>query len=172
MASGHRRIAFLSGDNPHVSAVAERHRAYREALGEVGAYDAELERWLSKDLEHKPERLAVAMRDAMGALLAAPEPPTALFCVQDLYAVAAHAALAGFGASLETLTFNETPPERLPRHTHFGRIVQDALGIGRRAAERYAEIEASRRAGEPATPRLMVVPARHFPPPSPLATVL
>ncbi len=165
VAAGHRRIAFLSGDNGHVSSVRERHEAYREALGED--YEPALERWFSKDLERKPDRLARAMEDALFTLLGGPNPPTALFCVQDAYAAAAHEALASLGRpdAVEILTFNDWPPMMLRNAAAFHRIVQRPFEIGRTAAERLW----SRLQGTDAISAPTTVPADLFPA-SPVST--
>lgn len=138
VAAGHRRVVFLSGDNPQVSSVNERHRAYRDATEAIGAYDPGLERWFAKEMERKPARLDRAMEDALFTMLSRPEPPTLLFCVQDLYAAAAAEALDALGlpSRPEILTFNDWPPMMLREAGAFHRIVQRPYEIGRAATER------------------------------------
>ena len=158
LASGHRRVAFLSGDNGHVSSVRERHDAYVEALGD--GWDAALERWFPKELERKPDRLARAMEDALFTMLSTPEAPTAAFCVQDAYAAAAGEALAALGreGALEILTFNDWPPMMLRDAGRFRRIVQNPYAIGRTAAERLW-----RRLADPGlAPETVSIPADLF----------
>ena len=164
LVKGHRRVAFLSGDNPQVSSVQERHRAYRDALGE--AYDPALERWFAKELERKPTRLDRAMEDALFTMLLRPEPPTLLFCVQDLYAASASEALDALGIAHrpEILTFNDWPPMMLRDAGRFHRIVQRPHEIGRAATERLL----ARLEGEAPDPLRVAVRAEIHPATRPL----
>lgn len=135
---GHTRIVFLSGDNPHVSSVFERHQGYREACLSRNCYDPTLERWFPKAMESKPDHLATAARDALYFLLGQAEPVTALFCTQDIYAAAASEALDRIGAdrsSVTLITYNDWPGAVLPRVSEFARIIQPMQEVGRRAVE-------------------------------------
>jgi len=167
IAAGHRRILFLSGDNDRVSSVAERHAAYRTALEEIGAYDPALERWFPKSLEAAPDRLRTATEDALYRLSVGAEPPTAAFCVQDLYAATGREVADRLGLELEWLTFNDWPSMMLPRYESYHRIVQNPFEMGRVAAERFH----ARQEGEELAPQRLLIRADLFPP-SPLSSPL
>lgn len=135
IAQGHRRVAFISGDNPQVSAVRERHAAWCDALGEASSPCPDLERWLPKELEARPVRLVQAVGDALLAMRSRPNPPTAVFCVQDCYAMAVLEAGDDL-SQLPILTYNDWPPMMLRRVHELNRIVQNPFEIGRLAAIR------------------------------------
>lgn len=160
--AGHRRIAFLSGDNPEVSTVQERHDAYLRALSEVATDCSDLERWFAKSMEAKPQRLVRAMSDALYTMLNQPNPPTAAFCVQDCYAFAALEALDQLGVppgAFEIATFNDWPAMTMRRSDELHRIVQRPFEIGRIAAERIL----ARLDGDTSPPQTLVIPAAFHP---------
>lgn len=135
---GSQRIAFFSGDNTQTTTIQERHKGYRECCEAAGTYDPTLERWFPKAWENQADRLLTATEDALGALLRSPDPITALFCTQDVYAVAAAEALSRLGVapgSLDLITFNDWPPAVFPRAVEFARIVQPVHTIGQTAVE-------------------------------------
>jgi LacI family transcriptional regulator len=79
IAAGHRRIGFL-GDQARIFTATARRRGYRDALVAHGiAYDEALVR-----MELHDSGLASA---AAGELLAADDPPTALFSAQNLITI-------------------------------------------------------------------------------------
>ena len=79
IAAGHRRIGFL-GDRQRIFTATERLRGYRDALAEHGLpYDEALVR-----MELGSSEAAAA---AAAELLAAPDPPTALFSAQNLITI-------------------------------------------------------------------------------------
>ncbi|WUR10921.1 LacI family DNA-binding transcriptional regulator [[Empedobacter] haloabium] len=79
--AGHRRIGLINGE-PWLEAAAERHKGYRQALTTADIpYDPALVRegdW----------QVGSGFAHAL-ALLRLPEPPTALFCANDLMAIGA-----------------------------------------------------------------------------------
>lgn len=159
---GHRRIAFLSGDNPEVSTVQERHESYLQVMAGISQECRDLERWFAKSLESKPHRLVRAVADALFTMLHQPDPPTALFCVQDCYAFAALEAMDLLGlpqGSMEVATVNDWPAMTLRRSDELHRIVQRPFEIGRLAAERLL----ARLSGDATPPQTIVVPAAFFP---------
>lgn len=84
IASGRRRIAFLAGSLAHYS-ISERMRGFRRALFEAKILaDPELEVVLPAAADQEQ-----AIRQAVGQLLALPEPPDALFCYNDSTALLA-----------------------------------------------------------------------------------
>lgn len=87
--AGHRRIGFINGES-WIEAAAERLKGYRQALSSRDIpFDARLVRegdWqVSSGHGHAQ------------ALLAQPDPPTALFCANDLMAVGAIEAVRELG---------------------------------------------------------------------------
>ncbi|MBN8734478.1 MAG: LacI family DNA-binding transcriptional regulator [Acidobacteria bacterium] len=78
---GHKRIGYI-GDRYGHQSDAERHAGYERALAEMGiAFDAAL----SVRGDGKPE----GARAALGQLLELREPPTAVFCYNDMSALGA-----------------------------------------------------------------------------------
>jgi len=81
IALGHRRIAYL-GDRYGYQSDAERYTGYRQAVEER---DLPFEPLLVAHGDGKPEGAETAIAD----LLALPQPPTAVFCYNDLSALGA-----------------------------------------------------------------------------------
>jgi LacI family transcriptional regulator len=89
VAAGHRRIACLA-DRQRIFTAVERVRGYREALGEAGIpYDPSLVRGEVNGV--------AAASQAARELLAAGDPPTALFTAQNLITIGAIDALRSLG---------------------------------------------------------------------------
>jgi DNA-binding LacI/PurR family transcriptional regulator len=86
---GHRRIAYL-GDQFGYESDIERRAGYREALRKAGIPHA-LE--LEVHGDGKPEAAMAAMQK----LLAPPDPPTAVFCYNDMSALGALSAIRQHG---------------------------------------------------------------------------
>jgi LacI family transcriptional regulator len=81
IAHGHRRIAFL-GDRESIYTATERRRGYQDALAGHGIpYDPALVRMDLHD--------SAAASEAVAELLAADDPPTALFSAQNLITIGA-----------------------------------------------------------------------------------
>jgi len=155
-ASGHRRIGFFSFHKPGFSSIRERHTAYVSALEEVGLTDhAPHERWFATELESDTPRLFQAISDSIIALTYGPNPITALFCVQDMFAAGAIDALNRHGIDLPLATFNDWPAAMLRTPPGTLRIVQRAHAIGLRAAELLLDSVG----GNIREPRLVRVPA-------------
>jgi len=156
-ARGHRRIGFFSFFKPDFSTIRERHTAYVSALEEVGLTDsAPQERWFARELECDTPRLFLAISDAIFALTQGPNPITALFCVQDMFAAGAVEALNRHGIDLALATFNDWPDAMLRTPPGTLRIVQRAHAIGLRAAELLLDSVS----GNVCEPRLVRVPAQ------------
>lgn len=80
---GHRRIGMMSNIDP-ASSVSEREQGYRRALVEAGiSIDPE---WLQRATYDDIGGVASALE----TLLDGPEPPTAVFCVNDVLAFQVH----------------------------------------------------------------------------------
>ena len=90
---GHRRIGLVKGRLPVAARAGERLTGYSQALAAAG-------------IEHDPGLVVVsdvtqsAGYEAMQQLLALPEPPTAVFCHNDVLAVGAMHALRAAGLSI------------------------------------------------------------------------
>lgn len=90
---GHRNIALVSNIDP-VSSVQDRETGYRRALREAGI--PVNENYIQKDLLDSYEGAEAALR----ALFALPEPPTAIFAVNDLIALQIYEILQNKGVSI------------------------------------------------------------------------
>src|SRR5215216_3837941 len=128
IAAGHRRIGFL-GDLSRIYTAVERLRGYREALAEHGVgFD---ERLVRMELHDSASAAA-----ATGDLLAADEPPTALFTAQNLITVGAVQRLRELALNrrIALVGFDDLP---LADAVEPGLTVvaQDAHELGRLTAE-------------------------------------
>lgn len=86
---GHRRLACISGSS-RVTPSADRVQGYRQALRDYGM-DCDESRIISGDLRYE------GGIQAMQALLSLPEPPTGVFCCNDLMAIGAMRAVRSAG---------------------------------------------------------------------------
>ncbi len=140
-AHGHRRIAYI-GDAPRIYTAGERQRGYLEALAATGLErDESLIRVGAQDVE--------AAEREVEALLALPDPPTAVFAGNNRVTVGVVRALRRSGRSMAVVGFDDfeladtlDPPVTV--------VAQDAAQLGRTAAE----LVFSRLDGDPG-------PARH-----------
>lgn len=143
---GHRRIAFLA-DDPAIDTAADRLAGYRSALAAAG-------------IGHDPEIVRVglgSLHDAEAAvrdLLAADDPPTALFTAQNLITEGALRALQALdqASRIALVGFDDFPmADRLmPAVTV---VAQDPARMGRMAAE----ILFGRLQGDDGPPRTQVL---------------
>jgi LacI family transcriptional regulator len=125
---GHRRIGFL-GDRTQIFTAVERLRGYREALTAHGIpYDASLVRMELHD--------SAAASAAAGDLMAAAEPPTALFSAQNLITIGTVERLRALGlhrtvavVGFDDLTLADALEPGLTV------VAQDAHQLGRLTAE-------------------------------------
>ena len=89
---GHRRIAIIEGEG-FMDASTDRHKGYRQALAAADiAFDASLVRpgnW-------EP----TAGYEQTRSLMALPDPPTAIFCCNDLMALGCYDALKELGCRI------------------------------------------------------------------------
>lgn len=89
---GHRRIAFISG-NDRLTSARDRRRAYRDVLAQARLpYDPDLE--VTGDFSRK------SGFEAANKLLALPDRPTAIFAANDISAYGAIAAIREAGLSV------------------------------------------------------------------------
>ncbi|RYG37771.1 GntR family transcriptional regulator [bacterium] len=155
---GHRNIGFLGFYKPQNPTVAERHAGYRDALeGDRPG----LTRFLSPDLEQEGGvRFRQAVEDAIVNLAKGSEGATALFCVQDMIALAAIDVCDALGwtvgVDLDISVFNEWPPALLRQPWRVHRLVPQRFEIGRQAAERLTALIQS----GSAEPRVSRVPVQ------------
>ena len=90
--AGHRRIAHITGEM-WMDAARDRLKGYREALAAADlSYDPELVR--------EGDWLPGAGHEHTLALMALPDPPTAIFCASDRMAVGCYAALRELGLQI------------------------------------------------------------------------
>ena len=128
LAHGHRRIAFL-GDLPSISTAEERLQGYTRALERAGiGHDTELIRTGLRDPE--------AAARAVDALLALPDPPTALFTSQNLLTIGGIRALrsAGLERRIALIGFDDVALADV-LDPAVSVVAQDPQAIGRSAAE-------------------------------------
>lgn len=152
---GHTRIAFLSTPHLDLWPIAERHRAYEDAMRSAGLEPlAPIIIGSREEFKVYAEYLSylAAYRDeidAVAQLLAAPDRPTAIFAMNDLMAfiIIRAAALAGVRVpdELSIVGFDNLA---LAEHINppLTTISQDPMGIGKEAARRLLALIA----GEPA----------------------
>lgn len=163
---GHDRIAHFTDLEPHVASTTDRLRAYQDAMTEAGCDTSGLLRtfpYLTPDTHREYEQVVQMVHDALFALLHAPNPPTAVFCLRELYAVATVQACEMLGVriaqDLEVLAFFDRPSVMMRNPEKINRIVQDIEEIGQIAARRVL----ARLAGEPLSPERILVPAKVVP---------
>jgi LacI family transcriptional regulator len=146
-AAGHRRIAFL-GDRRSIQTAEQRYAGYRDALASLGLP-------LDPALVVHDLREPADADGAVTALLARPDPPTALFTAQNLITIGAVRALRRLGAewSVGLVGFDDVLLADLlsPGITV---VAQDPAAIGRTAAT----LLFARIAGDPSPPGVRLVP--------------
>jgi LacI family transcriptional regulator len=151
-AHGHRRIAFLA-DVSSIWTASERHLGFLEGLATEG-------------IRLDPRLVTLGVRGSANAeqvvreLVAADEPPTALFTAQNLITIGAVRALQRLGRQHEIalVGFDDVlladlldPPVSV--------VVQDPATVGRTAAELlFARLD-----GDRSHPRHVIVPTRLVP---------
>jgi LacI family transcriptional regulator len=90
---GHRRIGFIT-NHDNASSVRQRESGYRRALAEAGIpFDSNL---MFRDRMDEPE----GVEEALDRLLSMPEPPTAIFCINDHIALQTFECLSTRGISV------------------------------------------------------------------------
>ncbi|WP_433894774.1 LacI family DNA-binding transcriptional regulator [Streptomyces sp. CA-111067] len=126
IAHGHRRIGFI-GDLPGIHTAGERLRGYQEAMAAAGLPIRP--DWCSMG-PTTPERV----RGALAAMLAGPEPVTALFAGNNRVTVTAVRVLSARPKPIALVGFDDFELADLldPAVTV---VAQDAPGMGRSAAQ-------------------------------------
>ncbi len=138
---GHRRIAHFTERNLHISSVRERCEAYRHVMRDVGEPDpGRWARLFPPGLGRDFDQMVQTVHDALFTLLHQPEPPTAVFCLEDYYMAAVLEACDRLNVPipgrLEVVSFSDCPPMLFRRSRTVHRIVQRAHEMGRMAADR------------------------------------
>jgi LacI family transcriptional regulator len=127
---GHRRIGFINGE-PWMDASADRLKGYRQALATADiAFDPQMLRY-GDWLPLKGYELALE-------LLRSPDPPTAIFCANDLMAMGVLNAATELGLSVpDDLSVMGYDDQELARYTHppLSTLTLPNYEMGRRATE-------------------------------------
>jgi LacI family transcriptional regulator len=146
IGKGHRRIGFINGE-PWMEASADRLEGYRRAL--AGA-DIKFDLHLIRNGDWLPlqgYRLALE-------LLRSANPPTAIFCANDLMAMGALDAAARMGLRVpDDLSVMGYDDQELARYTHppLSTLVLPNYEMGRKAAELLIDIAIHRKTLRPTT---------------------
>jgi LacI family transcriptional regulator len=130
LEQGHRRIGFINGE-PWMDAAADRLKGFRQALATADvAFDAAIVR--------NGDWLPFSGYQLTLELLAADDPPSAIFCANDLMAMGALEAVLEQGlevpADISILGYDD---QELARYTHppLSTLVLPNYEMGRRATE-------------------------------------
>jgi len=127
---GHRRIGFINGE-PWMEASADRLKGYRQALA---AADIAFDPCLLRSGDWLPlQGYALTLE-----LLRSSNPPTAIFCANDLMAMGALEAAGRMGLRVpEDLSVMGYDDQELARYTHppLSTLVLPNYEMGRKAAE-------------------------------------
>ncbi|MFD7028711.1 LacI family DNA-binding transcriptional regulator [Streptomyces sp. NPDC059917] len=150
IAHGHRRIGFI-GDHPRIHTATERLRGYRTAMAAAGlAVDGAWESLGSTS----PERVTAAVT----AMLAGPDPVTAVFAGNNRVTVTAVRVLAAAASGARPVAlvgFDDFELADLIRPA-VSVVAQDAAALGRVATERLFQ----RLAGADLPPARIELPTR------------
>ncbi|MGE7384075.1 LacI family DNA-binding transcriptional regulator [Streptomyces sp. NPDC004126] len=150
IAAGHRRIGFI-GDHARIHTATERLRGYREAMARAGLPVSEA--WVSLG-STAPERVAAAA----GAMLAGPEPVTAVFAGNNRVTVTVVRVLAALPRPVALVGFDDFELADLLR-PGVTVVAQDPAALGRVATDRLFQ----RLAGTPLPPTRIELPTRLVP---------
>jgi LacI family transcriptional regulator len=146
IGKGHRRIGFINGE-PWMEASADRLKGYRQALA---AADIAFDLCLIRNGDWLPlqgYRLALE-------LLRSANPPTAIFCANDLMAMGALDAGERMGLRVpEDLSIMGYDDQELARYTHppLSTLVLPNYEMGRKAVELLIDIAIHRKTLRPTT---------------------
>ncbi|MDB5522987.1 MAG: bacterial regulatory s, lacI family protein [Rhizobium sp.] len=127
---GHRRIGFINGE-PWMDAAVDRLKGYKQALATV---DVAFDETLVRDGDWLPLRGYEAGLD----LLSMANPPTAIFCGNDLMAIGVMEAVAEKGLRVpEDISVMGYDDQELARYTHppLSTLVLPNYEMGQKAAE-------------------------------------
>ena len=144
LAAGHRRIGYINGE-PWQDAARERLKGYRTALATADLpFAPELVREGDWSSGTGFEQTLSLMREA--------NPPTAIFCANDLMALGAIEALKQIGLRVpDDVSVVGYDDQEIARHTHppLTTVVLPNYDLGRWAVETLLQEEHNRAAGAP-----------------------
>lgn len=148
--AGHRRIGYVNGE-PWQDAARDRLKGYRMALSTADLpYAAELVREGDWSSGSGFEQTLALMRET--------NPPTAIFCANDLMALGAIEALKQLGLRVpEDVSVVGYDDQEIARHTHppLSTVVLPNYELGRWAVETLLQEEHNRTAGAPVRRRVV-----------------
>jgi LacI family transcriptional regulator len=152
-ALGHRRIAFL-GDLDAIWTARQRYAGYAGAQAEAGET-------VEDRLVHRDLHSAEAARAVTAGLLAAGDPPTAVFAAQNLLTIGARRALqdAGRQDQVALIGFDDFPVADMLA-PGISVVSQDPARVGRTAA--HLLLGRLRGGGDDLPARHSVVPTRYI----------
>jgi LacI family transcriptional regulator len=146
LGKGHRRIGFINGE-PWMEASADRLKGYRQALGAADiAFDPGLFR--------SGDWLPLQGYNLTLELLRSANPPTAIFCANDLMAMGALEAAGRMGLRVpEDLSVMGYDDQELARYTHppLSTLVLPNYEMGRKATEILIDLAIHKKASRPIT---------------------
>ena len=149
---GHRRIGFINGE-PWMEAAQDRAKGYRRALATADLpFDAALVLdgdWMS----------GTGFEGTL-KLMRLKDPPSAIFCANDLMALGALEALKHLGLRVpQDVSVMGYDDQEIARHTHppLTTLVLPNYEMGQMAVELLLELAQSRAAGQPARRTLLKV---------------
>ncbi|HTJ93609.1 MAG TPA: LacI family DNA-binding transcriptional regulator [Pararobbsia sp.] len=150
LAQGHRRIGYINGE-PWQDAAKDRLKGYRQALATAGLpFDEALTRdgdWSS----------GLGFEQTL-SLMREPNPPTAIFCANDLTAIGAIEALKHLGMRVpEDVSVMGYDDQEIARHTHppLSTVVLPNYELGRWAVETLLQEHENHEAGAPLRKRVV-----------------
>ena len=150
LGQGHRRIAFINGE-PWQDAAKDRLKGYRQALATAGLpFDESLTREGDWSSGQGFEQTLSLMQE--------PDPPTAIFCANDLTALGAIEALKQLGRRVpEDVSVLGYDDQEIARHTHppLSTVVLPNYELGRWAVEALLQEDQNREAGAPLRKRMV-----------------
>jgi LacI family transcriptional regulator len=148
--AGHRRIGYINGE-PWQDASKDRLKGYRTALA-------------TADIPFAPELVRDGdWSSGLGfeqtlSLMREPNPPTAIFCGNDLTALGSIEALKQLGLQVpEDVSVLGYDDQEIARHTHppLSTVVLPNYDLGRWAVETLLQEEQNRAAGTPVRHRMV-----------------
>jgi LacI family transcriptional regulator len=144
LAAGHRRIGYINGE-PWQDAARDRLKGYRTALATA---DLPFAPELVREGDWSPD---TGFEQTL-SLMREPNPPTAIFCANDLMALGAIEALKQLGLRVpDDVSVLGYDDQEIARHTHppLSTIVLPNYELGRWAVETLLQEEHNRAAGAP-----------------------
>lgn len=147
LAAGHTRIALLF-DDLAIFTMSERLAGAREAFAGAGVT-------LDEKLLHTSSHSPASARDALAGMLAASDPPTAVFCANNRATVGAVEAIAVSGRRIDVVGFDDFEFSALLPF-EVGIVAYDTTGLGTVAAETLF----ARMAGDTSPTAQRLVPTR------------